>query len=126
MPRGEDIFSKLNGTKYFSTLNLCTGYHHIPHNKTIFPKQAFPSPFGKYEYLKVYFGLAQAPAYFQELINKVLKELPFTIVYLDEIVIYSKTAEHLDHLQQGFHKLLLCNPNFVYSVSTAMIAYTKD
>ena len=61
---------------------------------------AFTSPFGKYEYLKVPFGLAQALAYFQELMNKVLKDLTFAIAYLDDIFIYSKTAkEHLDDLQ---------------------------
>ena len=75
--------------------------------KTI-PKTAFTSPFGKYESLKVPFGLAQALAYFQELMNEVLKDLPFTIAYLDDMIIYSKTAEeHLDHLQQVFPKL--CN-----------------
>ena len=69
--------------------------------KTLFPKQPFTSPFGKYEYLKVPFGLAQAPACFQELMNKVLKDLPFATAYLDDIIMYSKTAEeHLDHLQQ--------------------------
>ena len=76
MPRVEDIFSKPNGAKYFSTLNLCTGYHHIPLNEDSIPKTAFTSPSEKYEYLKVPFGLAQALAYSQELMNKVLKELP--------------------------------------------------
>ena len=108
MSRVEDIFSKLNGAKYFSTLSLCAGYHHIPHDEDSISKTAFTSPFGKYEYLKVPFGLAQALAYFQELMNKVLKDLPFAIAYLDDIVIYSRTAkEHLDHLQHVFHKL--CN-----------------
>ena len=56
--------------------------------------------------MKVPFGLAEAPAYFQELMNKVLKDLPFSIAYLDDIIIYSKTTQdHLDHFQQVFHKL---------------------
>ena len=75
--RVKDIFSKLNGAKYFSTLNLHAGYHHIPLDEDSISKTALTSPFGKYEYLKVPFGLAQAPAYFQELMNKVLKDLPF-------------------------------------------------
>ena len=106
MPKVEDIFSKLNSAKYFSTPNLQAGYHHIPLNEECIPKRAFPSPFGKYKYLKIPFGLTQTPAYFQELMNKVLKDLPFTIAYLDDIIIYSKTVEeHLDHLQQVIHKL---------------------
>ena len=104
----EDIFSKLNGAKYFSTLDLHAGYHHIPLDKISFPKTAFTSPLGKYKYLNVPFGLTQALVYFQELMNKVLKDLPFAIAYLDDIIIYSKSAkEHLYHLQQVFYKL--CN-----------------
>ena len=106
MPRAEDIFSKLNSAKYFYTLKHSAGYHYIHLNEDSIPKTAFISPFGKYEYLKVPFGLAQALGYFQELMNKVLKDLPFGTAYLDDITIYSKTAkEHLDHLQQVFHKL---------------------
>ena len=74
MPRVEDIFSnisKLNGAMYFLTLDLDAGYHHIPLDEDSIPKTAFTSPFGKYEYLKVPFGLAKAPAYFQELMNKI-------------------------------------------------------
>ena len=86
--------------------NLCAGYHHIPLDEDFIPKMGFTSPFGKYEYLKVPFGLTQALAYFQELMNKILKDLLFAIAYLDDIIIYSKTAEeYLDHLQQVFHKL---------------------
>ena len=105
MPRVEDIFSKLNGAKYFSTLHLHAGYYHIPLDDDSIPKTAFTSSFGKYEYLKVPFGLVQASAYFQELMNKVLKDLPFAVAYLDDYIIYSKTAEeHLDHIQPVFHK----------------------
>ena len=69
MPKVEDIFSKLNRATYFTTLDLCAGYHHIPLNKSSIPKTAFNSPFSKFEYVKVLFGLAQAPAYFQELMT---------------------------------------------------------
>ena len=55
---------------------------------------------GKYGYLKVPFGLAQAPAYFQNLLNKVLNGLHFTLAYLDDVIIFSKLAEqHLKHIQ---------------------------
>ena len=66
MPKVEDIFLKLNGTKYFTILDLRAGYHHIPLDKPSIMKTAFNLPFRKYKYIKVPFGLAQAPAYFQE------------------------------------------------------------
>ena len=52
MPKVEDIFSQLNGSKYFSTLDLRAGYHLIPLDEESIPKTAFTSPFGKYEYVK--------------------------------------------------------------------------
>ena len=106
MPKVEDIFSQLNGAKYFSTLDLRAGYHHIRLTTDSIPKTAFTSPFGKYEYAKVPFGLAQAPAYFQELMTGVLKDLPFAMAYLDDIIIYSSTPEeHLQHIKTVFKKL---------------------
>ena len=106
MPKAEDIFSQLNGAKYFSTLDLRAGYHHIGLTTDLIPKTAFTSPFGKYEYVKVPFGLAQAPAYFQELMTRVLKDLPFAMAYLDDIIIYSSTPEeHLQHIKTVFEKL---------------------
>ena len=90
----EDFFSKLNGATYFTTLDLRTGYHHIPLDKPVIPKTAFNSPFGKFEYVKVPFGLAQAPAYFQELTTGILKDFNFTIAYLHDIIIFSKNPRN--------------------------------
>ena len=99
MPKVEDIFSKLNGATYFTTLDLRTRYHHIPLDKPSIPKTAFNSPFRKFDCVKVPFGLAQAPAYFQELMTGMLKDFPFAIAYLDDIMIFSKTPqEHLSHI----------------------------
>ena len=110
MPKVEDIFSKLNGATYFTTLDLCTGYHRIPLDKSSIPKTAFNSPFGKYEYVKVPFGLAQAPAYFQELMTGILKDFPFAIAYLDDIIIFSTTPqEHPSHVCMVFEKLKTAN-----------------
>ena len=77
MPKVEDIFSKLNRATYFTTLDLRAGYHHIPLDKPSIPKTAFNSPFRKFEYVIVPFGLAQAPAYFQELMTGILKDFSF-------------------------------------------------
>ena len=99
MPKVEDIFSKLNGATYFTTLHLQAGYHHIPLAKSSIPKTAFDSSFRKFEYVKVPFGLAQALPYFQELMTGILKDFPFAIAYLDDIIIFSKTPqEHLSHI----------------------------
>ena len=110
MPKVKDIFSKLNGATYFTTLDLRTGYHHIPLDRSSIPKIAFNSPFGKYEYVEVPFGLAQAPAYFQELMTSILKDFPFAIAYLDDIIIFSKTPqEHISHICMVFKKLKASN-----------------
>ena len=93
MPRGEDIFSKLGKAKFFTTLDLRSGYHHIALDQDALrwiKKTAFVTPFGKYEYMKVPFGLAQAPAYFQNLMNKVLNGLHFTLAYFFLLVIALK------------------------------------
>ena len=67
-------------------------------------------PFGKYEYLKVPFGLAQAPAYFQNLMNRVLTGLNFAISYLDDIIIFSETPEgHLKHIRIVLKRLQEAN-----------------
>ena len=103
MPKVEDIFSKLNGATYFTTLDLQAGYHHIPLDKSSIPKTAFNSPFRKYEYIKVPFGLAQVPTYFQELMTGILKDFNFAIAYLDDIIIFSRTPqEYLLHIRKVF------------------------
>ena len=109
-PMPEDIFCKLNRDSYFTTLDLHTGYYHIPLDKSSIPKTAFNLPFGKFEYVKVLFRLAQAPAYFQELMTGILKDFPFAIAYLDDIIIFSKTPqEHLSDICMVFEKLKSAN-----------------
>ena len=91
-------------------MDLHAGYHHIPLDKSSIPKTAFNSPFGKYEYVKVPFRLAQAQAYFQELMTGILKDFPFAIAYLDDTIIFSKTPqEHLSHICMVFEKLRSAN-----------------
>ena len=80
-----------------------TIFHWMNHQ---YLKPAFTSPFGKYEYIKVPFGLMQAPAYFQELMTAFLKDFSFTIAYLNNIIIFSRIAEeHLSHINEVFGKL---------------------
>ena len=87
----------------FTTLDLGSGYYHIELGKGSHAKTAFVRPNGKFEFNMVIFGLAQAPAYFQALTNKVLKGLhKFAVAYLDDIIIFSRNEEeHLEHLSFG-------------------------
>ena len=79
-------------------------------DKPSIPKTAFNSCFSKFEYVKVPFGLAQAPAYFKELMLGILKDFPLAIAYLDDIIIFSKTPqEHLSHIRMVFDKFKLAN-----------------
>ena len=72
LPKIDGMYAKLKGAKFFSTIDLRSGYYHIALGKDSHAKTAFVTPFGKYEFLQVPFGLAQAPAYFQHLMNQVL------------------------------------------------------
>ena len=106
LPKIDEMYVKLKGAKVFSTIDLRSGYHHITLGKSSRAKTAFVTPFGKYEFLMVPFGLAQAPAYFQLLMNKVLHGLDFAMTYLDVIIILSKNKlQHLEHLETVFSHL---------------------
>ena len=97
------MYAELKGVKVFSTIDLRSGYHHVALGKDSRAKIAFVTPFGKYKFLMDPFGLAQAPAYFQLLMNKVLEGLSYAMTYLDDIVIFSKTEEdHLRSLEEVF------------------------
>ena len=103
LPKIDEMYAKLKGAKVFSTIDLRSGYHHIALGKSSRAKTAFVTPFGMYKFLMVPFGLAQAPAYFQLLMNKVLKGLKFTMTYLDDIIIFSQDVlQHLEHLEIVF------------------------
>ena len=84
--------------KVFSSLDLRSGYYHIGQSDSAKPKSAFVlSSLGKYQFNRVPFRLAQAPSYFQKLINDVLKGCNFATGYLDDIIIYSRMEkEHFE------------------------------
>ena len=106
LPKIDEMYAKLKGTKVLSTIDLRSGYHHIALGKSSRAKTAFVMPFCKYKFLMVPFGLAQAPAYFQLLMNKVLHGLEFAMMYLDDIIIFSKNElQHLEHLETVFSHL---------------------
>ena len=99
----DKMYAKLKGAKVFSTIDLRSGYYHIALGKDSRAKTAFVTPFGKYTFLMVPFGLTQAPAYFQLLMNQFLEGLTFAMMYLDDINIFSNSEEeHLLHLEEVF------------------------
>jgi hypothetical protein len=100
LSRIDDLFDRFHGAQYFSKLDLMSGYHQIRLHDTDVPKTVFRTPAGLYEFLVLPFGLTNAPVTFQTQMNRVLGHLPFVLVYLDDILIFSKTEEeHNEHLE---------------------------
>jgi hypothetical protein len=103
LPRIDQLIDQLNGAKILSSLDLQSGYYQIRISPEDVPKTAFLTPFGQYQFKVMSFGLCNAPSTFQAVMNKIFRPYlnKFMCVYLDDILIYSKTlAEHEDHLKK--------------------------
>jgi len=108
LPRIDDLFDQLHGAKYFSSIDLQQGYHQVLIPKKDVEKTGFISPFGHYQFRVLCFGLTNAPATFMRLMDRVFAPYSrkFLCVYLDDILIYSKTyEEHLEHIKLVLAKL---------------------
>jgi hypothetical protein len=108
LPCIDILFDQLAGAKVFSKIDLRSGYHQIKIRPSDVRKTAFSTRYGLYEYLVMSFGLTNAPAYFMYLMNSVfMQELDkFVVVFIDDILIYSKTPEdHVKHLHVILQRL---------------------
>jgi hypothetical protein len=108
LPRIDDLFDQLRGACVFSKIDLRLGYHQLKIGGCNIPKTAFVSRYGMYEYTVISFGLANAPAYFMYLMNKVFMEYldKFVVVFIDDILVYSRSEEeHEEHLRLVLQKL---------------------
>ncbi|GJW49947.1 putative reverse transcriptase domain-containing protein [Tanacetum coccineum] len=101
LPRINDLFDQLQGSRYFSKIDFQSGYHQLRVHEDDIPKTAFRTRYGHFEFTVMPFGLTNAPAVFMDLINRVCRPYldKFVIVLIDDILIYSKTKEeHETHL----------------------------
>lgn len=108
LPRIDKSFDALRGAWFFSTINLASGYHQVAMHKKDRSKTAFTTPFGLFEYVRMPFGLCNAPVTFQRLMQAVMNVLVFQIlvVCLDDILVFSECFEqHLCVLETVLRRL---------------------
>ena len=112
LPRIDDLLDQLAQTRYFTSLDLASGYWQIRVHQDSVPKTAFITPQGLYEFRVMPFGLTNAPSTFQRLMQELLAGLnppggdAFVSVYIDDVLIYSRTMEdHLAHLRAVLGRL---------------------
>ena len=101
LPRIDDVLDRLGGAKFFTTLDLYKGYWQVPMAEADRPKTAFVTPDGLFQFKRMSFGLCNAPASFQRMMDTILGPLKWKIclVYMDDILIYSESfKQHLERL----------------------------
>ena len=112
IPNINDILDKLGRAQYFSTLDLASGFHQIQMHENSIEKTGFTVENGHYEYVRMPFGLKNAPSTFQRVMDEVLKDLQNKIcmVFMDDVIVFSTgLTEHIQNLKLVFKKLREAN-----------------
>uniref|UniRef100_A0A8C1XCE3 Gypsy retrotransposon integrase-like protein 1 n=1 Tax=Cyprinus carpio TaxID=7962 RepID=A0A8C1XCE3_CYPCA len=108
LPRIEESLDSLTGARWFSTMDLASGYNQVPVSEQDRPKTAFCTPFGLFEWNRMPFGLCNAPSTFQRLMQRLFgdQQCQSLLLYLDDIVIFSSSVEqHLERLELVLSRL---------------------
>ena len=117
-PRIEEQFLHIDGSKWFSKIDIRMGYHQMEVFKNDIHKTAFGILGEKYEFCKMPFGLKNAPFYFQRAMKNVLKTLEFVNIFIDDILIFSKNHnDHVKHINIVLDKLVENNVIINYKKS---------
>ena len=113
LPRIDDTLDTLNSARWFSTLDLASGYWQVEVDPADREKTAFTTPYGLFQFKVMPFGLCNSPGTFQRLMEQVLSGLHWEtcLVYIDDIIIFSESVEnHFSPLARGLHSLKGCWP----------------
>jgi hypothetical protein len=106
LPRIDEIIDRLYGAKFFSKMDLRSGFWQIKMNEDDIEKTAFTSPLGLYEFVVMPFGLKNAPASFQRAMDTVLGSSKCCAAYIDDILVWGNTKEeHLENLSEVLKRL---------------------
>ena len=106
LPTMEDLLFKLQGSAVFSRLDATSGFHQLPLDEASQKLTTFITPFGRYIYKRLPFGISSAPEIFQRTMENILKDHTNVICFFDDILVYSATAkDHEKHLSDVMSKL---------------------